>query len=99
MRVVTIIVSLFIVVGNAQLPKFEYQGKLKCNGQEVTDIGWPTSCVYDWDSDGLNDLLIGEFRPNKKVRFYKNEGTKANPEFKSFSYLKAAGADIVLSGG
>lgn len=93
--------ALLFFISNlfTQIPKFESQGKLKCNGQQVSDISWPTSCVVDWDGDGLNDLLVGEFSPNKKVRFYRNEGSKTDPEFKSYAYLKAAGVDIALSGG
>jgi hypothetical protein len=56
-------------------------------------------CVYDWDGDGLKDLLVGEFSPSRKVRLYTNVGTNSAPEFDSYEYLKAAGSDIVLSGG
>ncbi len=99
MRYCAFLICLYLPTIFAQLPTFESQGKLKCNGQQVSDISWPTSCVVDWDDDGLNDLLVGEFSPNKKVRFYKNEGSKTDPEFKSYTYLKAAGVDIALSGG
>jgi len=93
------IVLVFVTMSVAQLPKFALQGKLKCNGQDITDISWPSSCVTDWDGDGLKDLLIGEFAPNAKVRFYKNTGTNKAPEFKSYAYIKANGEDIKLTSG
>ncbi len=96
----TVMVLLFFVIATtAQLPKFDLQGKIKCNGQNISGIECPTMCVADWDGDGLKDLLVGEFRPSMKVRFYKNSGTNKAPVFQSYNNLKAAGSDIVLSGG
>jgi hypothetical protein len=93
------VVLFFVTLATAQLPQFEFQGKLECNGQEITDISWPSSCVTDWDGDGLKDLIIGEFSPNGKVRFYKNIATNTAPEFESYSYIKANGVDIKLTTG
>lgn len=52
----------------------------------------------DWNGDGLNDLVIGQFTQGK-VRFYPNSGTSQNPVFTTFSYLQADGADITCSYG
>ncbi len=92
-------ILLLMVIATAQLPKFEYQGKLECDGREITDISWPSSGVTDWDGDGKKDLLMGEFSPSGKLRFYKNVGSNTAPEFDSYSYVKANGTDIKLSTG
>jgi len=52
----------------------------------------------DWNGDGLNDLVIGQFSQGK-IRFYPNSGTIQNPVFTTFSYLQADGADITCSYG
>ena len=83
----------------AFMPKFTKSGTIKSNGQDIKDIGCPTMCVTDWDGDGKKDLIIGEFDPSQKVRFYKNTGTNPAPVFTAYTYLKAGTADITLSGG
>jgi len=94
----TIMVSASFAMA-AFMPKFESAGKLKSNNQDITDISWPSSCVTDWDGDGLKDIIIGEFAPNAKVRFYKNTGTNKAPAFVSYAYIKANGEDIKLTSG
>ena len=89
----------FVVTVYGQLPGFEYQEKLECNGREITDVSWPSSCVTDWDGDGKKDLLMGEYSPNGKLRFYKNVNSNTVPEFESYSYVKANGTDIKLTTG
>jgi len=54
--------------------------------------------VVDWNGDGAQDLLLGQFT-NGKVRFYPNVGTNFAPEFGDFEYLKADGSDITLTYG
>jgi len=94
----TIMVSTSFALA-AFMPKFTSSGKIKCNGSNINDVSFATMCVTDWDSDGKKDLIVGEFGPNQKVRFYKNSGTNPAPAFTAYTYLKAAGADIKLSGG
>lgn len=47
---------------------------------------------YDFDKDGKKDMLVGGI--SGRVRLYKNLGSKSNPAFDEFEYLKAAGEDI-----
>ena len=94
----TIMVSASFALA-AFMPKFTYSGKIKCNGSNINDVSFATMCVTDWDGDGKKDLIVGEFGPNQKIRFYKNSGTNAVPTFTAFTYLQAAGVDIKLSGG
>ncbi len=48
---------------------------------------WSVPLVYDWNNDGLKDLLVGHnHHDNNKtshgfVSFYKNTGTDGNPSF------------------
>ena len=48
-------------------------------GDNWHDMGYPYPDYTDWDDDGLPDLVI----PNEtnRIFWYKNIGTRANPEF------------------
>ena len=88
-----------VAVTFAQVPKFEFSENIKCGGQAINDVSFPTMFVTDWDGDGLKDLIVGEFSPNGKVRLYKNVNTNKAPEFDSYTYMQANGSDIKLSSG
>lgn len=56
--------------------------------------GLAAPALWDWDGDGVRDLLVGEFETNSgelfpmaedgsTIRVYRNIGTDANPEFTS----------------
>lgn len=49
--------------------------------------------MVDWNGDGFNDLIVGQFIEGK-VRFYPNFGTNQDPLFMTYTYLQADGADI-----
>ncbi|MBI5057874.1 MAG: hypothetical protein HZB61_14775 [Nitrospirae bacterium] len=55
---------------------------------------WSVPVVFDWDSDGKKDLLIGNsYTDEGKVRhgyisFYKNTGADPAPSFDGFIYLQ-----------
>ncbi len=63
---------------------------------------WSVPVVYDWDSDGKKDLLVGSNyidgnRINHgQVSFYKNIGTDAMPVFKGATYLQTCGSNCSL---
>ncbi|RJP73426.1 MAG: T9SS C-terminal target domain-containing protein [Candidatus Zixiibacteriota bacterium] len=46
----------------------------------------------DWDSDGDNDLLVGE--NNGQIRYYQNIGTAANPSLHYVGPLQAGGVTL-----
>ncbi len=63
---------------------------------------WSVPLVYDWDSDGKKDLLVGsnyidENRINHgRVSFYKNIGADTAPVFKGAIYLQTCGNNCSL---
>jgi hypothetical protein len=50
--------------------------------------------VYDWDGDGLNDLLCGS--GDGSVYFYKNIGTAQAAAYAAAKRVQAGGADLYL---
>jgi len=58
-----------------------------------------TRTRLDWNEDGLWDLAVGaeSLTGTPTLRVYLNTGTNENPEFESYSFIKAAGEDIHVS--
>ena len=54
--------------------------------------------MYDFDGDGLADLLVGEKSDadTGKVRYFRNTGTAVAPVFTNAGYLSCAGEDIAF---
>jgi len=94
-------VFLFLLVplaAYASVPSFHEPVIVQADGVniEVSLIADPF--MADWNDDGLNDLLVGEFTMGK-VSFFKNIGTNQSPSFTFSGYLQADGADISVSYG
>ncbi len=82
----------------ADLPLFREPVILQADGVTL-DVGVISDpFMVDWDGDGLDDFLVGQFSPGK-VSFYKNIGTSGNPVFTFSNYLQADGVDIAVSAG
>jgi hypothetical protein len=66
-------------------PLFEAAVLLQAGGRDFTAGSRSAPRVYDWNRDGLMDLLIGEFEGY--VYFLKNSGTQRTPLFKGAEKL------------
>jgi hypothetical protein len=72
-------------------PKLGNPTLIISNDKEVTGLGHGLAApaVWDWDRDGVKDLLIGEFGTGLEfgryignfIRVYQNVGTESKPEF------------------
>ena len=51
---------------------------------------WGAPLCTDWDGDGLQDLLVGQYHWGV-IRLYLNVNTAAAPEFSGYTYLFADG--------
>jgi hypothetical protein len=55
--------------------------RLEAAGKPIdTDVGHAAPLVVDFDGDGINDLLVGQFGEGI-LWFYKNVGTNAKPRY------------------
>ena len=63
------------------------------------EVGHAAPLFADFDGDGLEDLLVGEFGADTgsgdegKLRVYRNVGTKGEPRFTEYKLFQAEGAD------
>lgn len=69
-------ILLYKNVGTKATPKFADPVALTIPGKDKPERWGPY--VYDWDADGTQDLLVGT--EDSKVIFYRNKGTKTNPD-------------------
>lgn len=68
-------------------------------GEELIDVeaGHAAPLLVDWDGDGLDDLLVGQFGGGKLLIF-KNQGTFGHPLFTKSIVFQAGGeAGIIPS--
>jgi hypothetical protein len=68
--------------------------QITADGQpiDVQRDGHSAPFMGDFDGDGLNDLLVGEFGDGR-LRIYRNLGTKNQPRFEDYEWFKI-GADL-----
>ena len=59
---------------------------------DVQRDGHSAPFVGDFDGDGLNDLLVGEFEDGR-LRIYRNLGTNSQPRFAKYEWFKT-GAEL-----
>jgi hypothetical protein len=67
-------------------------------GADLVVTGYSVPTFVDWNSDTLPDLVVGEgggASTTGKVRVYLNVGAPGSPVFGSFTYVQAAGQDLV----
>jgi len=95
-----IIIVLLSFSSFAQNPIFDPPVPIQANGVDI-NVGYGGNAspfMIDWDGDGNQDLLLGQFDQGR-IRFYTNTGTHYNPTFGNFVYLQAGGSYISLSYG
>ena len=94
------LLTLLAVVAFAETPVFDAPVAIEANGVPI-NVGYGGNAspfLVDWNGDGKQDLLLGQF-DGGKVRFYENIGEDTAPVFGDSVFLQADGADISVSSG
>ena len=83
---------------SAQLPKLAKPVRIAAGGKPIDAItGHAAPLVFDWNKDGVQDLLVGEYgAAGGRLRIYLNTGTNKAPKLDSFTHLAAGGADATV---
>ena len=73
--------------------------KLEANGETIAiKVGHLVPNAVDWNADGKNDLVLGQFSGGK-VRLYLNQGTNGKPRLEDASFLESGGVQISVPAG
>jgi len=98
------ILLIFLISGIAlSFPAFRDGFQIYSDGNKL-EAGWNASpTLFDWNNDGLNDLVIACLEEIDSVKvgtiqLYTNSGTNENPVFEGFSRIQADGEDIHTEG-
>lgn len=80
-------------------PELEPPVRLEAAGKPIdTEIGHAAPFVYDFDGDGIKDLLVGQFGQGL-LWIYRNEGTNSEPKLAAgVKFKEGAEDDRVPSG-
>jgi len=68
------------------LVEFHAEGPIADAGKPLDVGSYAAPLMTDWDGDGLEDLLVGQF-DGGRIRFYTNLGSRQAPVFDGFEYL------------
>ena len=85
---IVLVVSLLAGAAQAQTPVYDPPVAIEADGVPI-HVGFGGNAspfVVDWDGDGRQDLLLGQFSGGK-VRFYRNVGEHFDPVFETFECL------------
>lgn len=73
--------------------------RVTAGGQPIdVEVGHAAPLVVDFDGDGVFDLLVGQFG-NGQLRIFRNRGNEKAPEFSTFAWFQAGGADARVPAG
>jgi hypothetical protein len=94
------LLALLAVVAFAETPVFDAPVAIEANGTPINvgTGGNASPFVVDWNGDGKQDLLLGQFNGGN-IRFYENTGENYAPVFGDSTFLQADGTDITLTYG
>ena len=73
--------------------------RVEAGGKAIdVEVGHAAPWLGDFDGDGVDDLLVGQFGEGK-LRVYRNAGTNDAPRFDDFTWLQAGGEDAKVPSG
>ncbi len=71
---------------------------VQASGSDIVVPGYSVPTFACWDGDDRKDLIVGEgdgLGHTPKVRVYLNTGTAESPQFGTYFYAQANGADLI----
>jgi hypothetical protein len=100
--VFAVLVGSVSVSGRSALAQIDYGPEIlvQADSAEIAVPGYSVPSLVDFDNDGREDLIVGEgsgLYPGQ-VRLYLNTGTASDPQFSTFSYIKAGGTTLTCTG-
>ncbi|MBU1076633.1 MAG: VCBS repeat-containing protein [Spirochaetes bacterium] len=94
--IILFFLSFYIIPLYGEEPAFIPERFLKLMTPTLTvEWGWSAPCVYDWNNDGNNDLLVGSGAG--KIFVYINQGNNSSPRFSTPVPIQYQGGDLIVS--
>jgi len=94
-----VLIVLGFAAGIATAGELAEPVRLEAAGKPIdTEIGHAAPCVADFDGDGVQDLLVGQFGQGL-LWIYRNEGTNAEPKLAAGIQFKDGAEDARVPGG
>lgn len=94
-------IKIFLNTDSDQAPTFDGGTFLQVGAPGAKtdiDVGYrATPIAVDWNSDGRKDLVAGAL--DGKIHVFLNEGTDAEPDFRTELYAQQDGADLTVPSG
>jgi len=85
--------ALALAAGAQTGSDLEAPVKILAGGKPIdVDVGHAAPCFVDFDGDGLEDLLVGQFGDGK-LRIYRNLGAAGAPRFGPFTWFNGGRKD------
>lgn len=86
-------IIIYLNSGTDYLPVFDPPFLLSLDGKIFNAGARSAPRIYDWNKDGLNDLLVGEMQGY--VYYLKNVGTRNSPLFRKAEKLSLGNGDFI----
>ena len=87
------ILGVAAMSANALAGDLEPPVRIEAAGKPIdTEVGHSAPNVADWDGDGVNDLLVGQFGGGV-LWIFRNSGTNAAPQLAPGEKFKDGGPD------
>ena len=68
-----------------------FNGYIQDNAGDINVGNYSVPVVYDWNSDGKKDLLVGQNNGGHGyITYFENQGANSSPTFGSGTYLEAS---------
>jgi hypothetical protein len=93
--------SFMVLFNTDHQTELLFMGYLQDSSGHIDVYQWSVPVVYDWNSDGKKDLIVGQkyydgLKAHGYVSYYQNIGTNASPVFGQPIYLKACSDACLL---
>lgn len=78
-----------------------FSGYIQAGSGDLDANDWSAPVVYDWNNDGMKDLLVGQRVTingvtTGRVSYFENLGTDDAPSFNTSSYVQACSNTCTL---
>ncbi len=91
-KLIILLSTIFLACPSFALMDFGSEEIVQAAGTDIDVGSYSVPSFFDWNNDGLDDLIIGD--SSGKVRVFLNNGTTVVPAFNNYFFAQADGSDL-----